>query len=49
MPLSWAAEKGHERVIRTLLEFKADVNYIDFECGKTALSWAVEGGHEKVI
>jgi ankyrin repeat protein len=47
-PLLWAAESGHEAVVKLLLEMgKADV---DCNCnGRTPLSYAAENGHEAVV
>jgi ankyrin repeat protein len=43
-PLSWAAEKGHEAVVKLLVETgKADVN-LRSNYGQTPLSWAAEKG-----
>ncbi|OCK75239.1 ankyrin, partial [Lepidopterella palustris CBS 459.81] len=48
-PLSWAAEKGHEAVVKLLLE-TGEV-YLDSEdgSGRTPLSWAAENGHNVVV
>ena len=48
-PLSWAAERGHEAVVKLLLATgKADVDSKD-GFGRTPLSWAAENGHEAVL
>jgi ankyrin repeat protein len=47
-PLSWAAEKGHEDIVRLLLEKSADPNSTD-RGGRTALSWATEKGHGVIV
>jgi ankyrin repeat domain-containing protein 50 len=48
-PLSWAAEKGHEAVVKLLLATgKADVDSKDRD-GQTPLSWAAQKGHEAVV
>ncbi|KAF2689661.1 hypothetical protein K458DRAFT_384295, partial [Lentithecium fluviatile CBS 122367] len=44
-PLSWAAEKGSETVVRLLLEKGADMESQDNN-GRTPLSWAVGKGSE---
>jgi ankyrin repeat protein len=48
-PLSWAAENGHEAVVKLLLASKADVDSKDNTYSKTPLSWAAQGGHEAVV
>ena len=47
-PLSWAAEKGHEVVVKLLLDKNADVESKD-KYGRTPLSWAAKNGHEAVV
>jgi ankyrin repeat protein len=47
-PLSLAAEKGHESVIKQLIERGADLESKD-KYGLTPLSWAAENGHEAVV
>jgi len=48
-PLSWAAEEGHEGVVRLLLERDdVDVNSKD-ERDRTPLSWAAAEGQEGVV
>jgi ankyrin repeat protein len=46
--LHWAAEGGHEAVVRLLVDRGADVNVKD-KLGLTALYWAAKGGHEAVV
>ena len=48
--LSWAAARGHEAVVKMLLERK-DVNpdQADTKYGKTPLSWAAQNGHGEVV
>ena len=49
-PLSWAAEYGHESVVRMLIEREeVDINSKDNRYEKTPLSWAAEKGHEAVV
>jgi ankyrin repeat protein len=48
-PLSWAAQRGHEGVVKLLLDTgKVDVNSKDTN-NWTPLSWAAEKGHEGVV
>ena len=48
-PLSWAAENGHEAVVRLLIERDGiNINAKD-RWGRTALTWAAEEGHEAVV
>jgi len=48
--LSWAAENGHEGIVKLLLERK-DVNpdSTDMMYGQTPLSWAAEKGQEGIV
>lgn len=47
-PLSWAAEKGHEAVVRLLLDNGAAIEVKD-SSSRTPVSWAAEQGHEAVV
>ena len=47
-PLPWAAEGGHEAVVKLLLEKGAELETKDND-GWTPLSWAAEKGHEAVV
>jgi hypothetical protein len=47
-PLSWAAAKGNEAVVKLLLEKGADLESKDKKYGRTPLSWAAESGHKAV-
>jgi hypothetical protein len=48
-PLLWAAERGHEAVVKLLLDSgKVDADSKD-ESGQTPLSWAAKRGHAAVI
>ena len=46
--LAWAADKGHLEVVRLLLDYGADINWVDND-GNTALFWAVNNGHVDVV
>jgi len=48
--LSWAAIRGHEDVVKLLLQLEdIDSNAKDTEYGRTPLWWAVQCGHEGVV
>ena len=48
-PLSWAAERGHEAVVKLLVE-RGDVEADSKDDrGRTPLSWAAGDGHEAVV
>jgi len=48
-PLLWAAKKGHEAMVRLLLEKGAELESKDKIYGQTPLSWAAKNGHEVVV
>ncbi|KAH0537544.1 hypothetical protein FGG08_005679 [Glutinoglossum americanum] len=48
-PLSWAAERGHEEVVKLLLSRGDVAADSKDEDGRTPLSWAAEGGHQEVV
>ena len=44
--IAWAARRGHEEVVRTLIEGSdVDPDTVDTECGRTPLWWAARYGH----
>ncbi|KAH8744343.1 Het-eN, partial [Hyaloscypha sp. PMI_1271] len=48
-PLSYAAERGHEAVVKLLLVTgKAEVDSKDSD-GQTSLSWAAQNGHKAIV
>ncbi|KZL82811.1 sex-determining protein fem-1, partial [Colletotrichum incanum] len=48
-PLGWAAEYGHEAVVKMLLHADGtDINSND-NAGRTPLSWAAMKGHVEVV
>jgi len=47
-PLSYAAERGHEAVVKLLVEAQAEVDTKD-NSGRTPLSYAAERGHGAVV
>jgi ankyrin repeat protein len=49
IPLSWAAENGHEAVVKLLLEKGAELDSKDTIYGRTPLSWTAKTGREAVV
>jgi len=48
--IAWAARRGHEGVVRILLERSdSDPNTPDAQYGRTPLSWAAGNGNEKMV
>ena len=48
--LVWAAERGHEDVVRILLQLKGvNPNAVDIGYGRTPLGWAAKNGYEGVV
>ena len=48
-PLSWAAEEGHEAVVKLLLEKNADIESKDKIYDQNQLSWAALIGHTAAL
>ena len=48
-PLLWAIVKGHDAVVRVLLEYNANTEVRDNFYGYTPLSWACILGHETIV
>ncbi|KAK0510326.1 hypothetical protein JMJ35_007720 [Cladonia borealis] len=48
-PLSYAAENGHEAVVKLLLSYDVAADSQDTRYGQTPLSWAAENGREVVV
>jgi ankyrin repeat protein len=48
-PLSWAAERGHEAVVKLLLEKGAELETRDKTHDRTPLLWAAAFGHVAVV
>ncbi|TVY27700.1 putative ankyrin repeat protein [Lachnellula hyalina] len=48
-PLLWAAERGHENVVKLLLDQGVGLDLMDSECGRTPLSWAAKNVHHVVV
>lgn len=46
--LEWAAERGHESTVRTLLAYGADANLAS-KCGSTPMLWACRHGHLSIM
>ena len=49
-PLSWAAVRGHEAIVKLLLETNmVNIDSKDSKYSRTPLLWAAESGHEAVV
>ena len=48
-PLSWAAAKGYEVVVKLLIEEGAAVDSVDTEYSLTPLAWAAANRHKAVV
>lgn len=47
--LHWGAVKGHESLVKLLLDGGADVNFVDRQMGRTALHCAAGSGREGIV
>ncbi|KAH6664150.1 hypothetical protein B0J14DRAFT_661457 [Halenospora varia] len=48
-PLSWAAQNGHEGLVKLLLKANAGVDSKGDGYGQKPLSWAAQNGHEGIV
>ena len=49
-PLMWAARRGHEEVVKLLLQEKdTQPNIPDTDSGRTVLAWAARNGRDRVV
>ncbi|KAJ5148178.1 hypothetical protein N7526_001530 [Penicillium atrosanguineum] len=48
-PLSWAAQRGYEIIVKLLLEKGAEFKLADKLSGHTPLTWAAQRGHETIV
>ena len=48
-PLVWAAESGHEEIVKLLLDWKEVNPDSSANFGKTPLQCAAEGGHDGIV
>jgi len=48
-PLMWAAENGHDKLVRSCMRMGANVDKVDINQGRTALHLAARKGHAAVL